>query len=77
MYERMKRSLDETRRVTANLPGRLLDEACRVTGEGITDTLVRGLELVRRSQAAGKAARLKGRLRLDIDLEASRERPRH
>lgn len=68
--------MNETRRVTANLPVALLERARRVTGEGITETLVRGLELVRRSAAAEKAARLKGRLRLDIDLEASRERAR-
>ena len=66
--------MNRTRRVTANLPAELLDRACRVTGKGITDTLVQGLELVRRSDAARKAARLKGRLRLDIDIDTSRER---
>lgn len=68
--------MNETRRVTANLPVELLEGARRVTGQGITETLVRGLELVRRSAAADKAARLKGRLRLDVDLEVSRERAR-
>ncbi|MEK7705819.1 MAG: hypothetical protein AAB426_12735 [Myxococcota bacterium] len=65
------------KRITANLPAELLDVAQRVTGAGTTETLVRGLELVRRSGAATKAARLKGRLRLDIDVDASRERSRH
>ncbi len=64
----------ETRRVTANLPVRLLEEACRVSGGGITETLVEALHLIRRRAAAGKARRLKGNLHLDIDLEASRER---
>jgi hypothetical protein len=64
------------RRVTANLPARLLDEACEVTGKGITETLVAGLEGVRRSAAAGKAKALKGKLHLVVDLETSRERPR-
>jgi hypothetical protein len=64
------------RRVTANLPIRLLESACRVTGKGITETLVEGLERVRRSSAAAKARSLRGKLRLDIDLEASRERSR-
>ncbi len=63
-----------TRRVTANLPVQLLDRACRVTGKGITATLVEGLELVRRSAAAAKARSLAGKLRLDVDIEASRER---
>ncbi len=66
-----------TRRVTANLPADLVEEACRTTGKGITDTLVQGLLLVRRSGAARIAARLKGKLRLNIDVDASRERARH
>jgi hypothetical protein len=67
----------KTRRVTANLPVELLDAACGVTGEGITETLVRGLTLVRRSAAASRARSLRGKLRLDLDLEGSRERARH
>ena len=68
--------MNRTRRVTANLPTGLLEEARRVTGTGITETLVSGLELVKRSSAARKAERLKGRLHLDVDLEVSRERAR-
>ena len=64
------------KRVTANLPARLLEEATAVTGTGITDTLVTGLELVRRSRASSKAQALRGKLRLAVDLEASRERDR-
>jgi hypothetical protein len=65
-----------TRRVTANLPVEALEQACEATGLGITETLVRGLELVRRSAAVEKARRLKGKLHLDVDLEVSRERAR-
>ena len=65
-----------TKRITANLPGRLLDEAVAVTGKGITETLIAGLELVRRSRAHNKAAALRGKLQLDIDLESARERDR-
>lgn len=78
MNEAMRpRSRPATRRVTANLPVALLERARRVTGKGITETLVEGLERVRRSSAAARARTMKGRLRLDLDLEASRERPRH
>jgi hypothetical protein len=62
------------KRITANLPHRLLEDACRVTGRGTTETLIRGLELVRRSGAAKKASALRGRLHLDVSLETSRER---
>jgi hypothetical protein len=68
--------MPRTRRVTANLPADLLEAAVGVTGKGITETLTSGLELVKRSAAAAKAARLKGRLHLKLDLEVSRERPR-
>ena len=78
MNEPMKaRTRPQTRRVTANLPIALLDRARRVTGKGITETLVEGLERVRRSSAAARARTLRGTLRLDLDLERSRERPRH
>jgi hypothetical protein len=63
------------RRVTANLPGDLLDEAMEVTGKGITETLVTGLHLVRRTRAYRSAMALRGKVRLKIDLDASRERP--
>ena len=66
--------MSSTRRITANLPEALLEEAMETTGKGITDTLVEGLELVRRARAHRKAMALKGRLALDIDLETSRER---
>jgi hypothetical protein len=65
-----------TRRVTANLPEELLDEAMEATGAGITETLTEGLRLVRRSRAHAKAMALKGKLRLRVDLDASRERRR-
>jgi hypothetical protein len=65
-----------SRRVTANLPGDLLDAAMDVTGRGITETLVTGLDLVRRTRAYRKAMALRGRVHLKIDLDESRERPR-
>ncbi len=64
------------RRVTSNLPADLLEEACRVSGAGVTETLTRGLRLVKRGAALTKASRLRGRLKLDVDLLVSRERPR-
>ena len=64
------------RRVTANLPANLLDDALEVTGKGITETLVEGLERVRQARAYQKAMALRGKLKLVVDLEASRERRR-
>ena len=66
----------DARRVTANLPDDLLADAMEVTGKGITDTLVEGLHLVRRTRAYHKAMALRGKLHLKVDLSESRERRR-
>lgn len=63
-----------TKRITANLPEELLEEAMETTGRGITGTITEGLELVRRTRAYRRAIDLKGRLELEIDLDESRER---
>ena len=66
--------MNKPRRVTANLPGDLLKSAIGVTKKGITETLVIGLKLIKRTQAAEKVKAIKGKLNLDIDLDLSRER---
>jgi len=68
--------MTKSRRITANLPEELLNEAMQVTGKGITETLVEGLRRVRRARAYEKAMALRGKIRLDIDLEEARERGR-
>ena len=64
------------RRITANLPEELLRDAMRVTGAGITETIISGLSLIRRTRAYDQALRLRGKVRLTIDLDESRERRR-
>jgi hypothetical protein len=70
------RIMTRGRRITANLPAQLLEDAMEVTGRGITETLVEGLRLVRRARAYEKAMALRGKVHLSIDLDASRERRR-
>lgn len=62
------------RRVTANLPRDLLNDAMQATGRGITETLIEGLDLVRRRRAYESAMELRGKIFLDVDLKVSRER---
>jgi len=76
MVSGMASSGSGAQKVTMNLPAALLAEAQAITGEGITETVKRGLELVRRSGSLGKARALRGRLSLAVDLEVSRERRR-
>jgi hypothetical protein len=66
-----------TRRVTANIPEDLLARARRATGKGITGTIVEGLEALDRRAAAEKLIALAGKVKIDIDLDQARERPRH
>jgi hypothetical protein len=68
--------MTRARRITANLPEDLLRDAMRVTGEGITETIISGLSLIRRTRAYDQAMRLRGKVRLTIDLDESRERRR-
>lgn len=68
--------MTNVRRITANLPEELLRDAMEVTGKGITDTIVEGLDHLRRSGAYKAALALKGKIQLEIDLERSRERGR-
>lgn len=62
------------KRITANLPSELLEQASKITGKGITETLTEGLMLIRRSRAFAKAEALRGKIILDIDIDESRER---
>ena len=68
--------MSNIKRITANLPEDLLFETTNLTGKGITETLIEGLRLIKLKQALPKAQKLKGKLKLEVDLEASRERSR-
>ena len=70
------RDMTNAKRITANLPKDLLEDAMKVTQKGITETLVEGLRLVRRRSAYEAAMALRGKIKLDIDLDSARERRR-
>jgi hypothetical protein len=62
-----------TRKITIEVPEDLIDRALRASGEGVTATIRRGLELVAAGQAYEDLKALRGKLRLGIDLERLRE----
>ena len=68
--------MSAVKRITANLPAELLEDAMKVSKKSMTETIVEGLELVRRRRAYTKAMALKGKLHLDVDLDKARERRR-
>ena len=67
---------EKSKRITANLPEDLLFEATQVTKQGITETLIQGLQMIKRSSAFEKIQKLRGKIDMDIDLDVSRERSR-
>jgi hypothetical protein len=63
------------RKITARVPADLLGRATAATGRGIAETVRLGLDLVASRQAARDFRRLRGKVRLDLDLaELRRDR---
>lgn len=61
-----------TQKVTIEVPAELLKRARRSTGEGITATVRRGLELVAARTAYEDLRRLRGKVKLTLDLDELR-----
>jgi hypothetical protein len=60
------------RKITVHVPDDLMKRAQRETGEGVTETVRRGLRLVAASSAYDQLRRLRGSVRLDVDLDELR-----
>lgn len=74
VYDMVLDMATAAKKITANLPGELLKDAQRVTGLGITETLIAGLQALRRQRAFHEFQEIKGKIHLDIDLDTLRER---
>lgn len=61
------------RKVTVQLPEKLLRRAQRSTGGGLTHTIRQGLELVAARDAYNRLRKLRGKVTFSIDLEQLRE----
>jgi hypothetical protein len=66
-------SVPNIRKVTVHIPEDLLDRAQRSTGEGITQTIRRGLQLVAAGDAYRKLRALRGKVSISIDLDKLRD----
>ena len=65
----------DTQKITAHVPAESLRRARAATGKGITETVRLGLDLLASAKAAEELRRLRGKVRLDIDLaELRRDR---
>jgi hypothetical protein len=63
---------EAVKKITANLPAKLLERAQGTTGLGITETLIAGLEELERSRKRSALRLLRGKLRFDLDLDKTR-----
>jgi len=59
-------------KITVTLPAQTLRRARTITGHGITDTIIAGLEALERKESRSALRALKGRVRIDLDLEQTR-----
>jgi hypothetical protein len=64
--------MSTTRKVTALLPRDALARAQRVTGKGVTGTLVEALAALDRQSKRSELRRLRGKIAFDLDLEKTR-----
>ncbi len=65
--------MSAVRKVTVELPADLLRRAQKSSGEGVTSTIRRGLELVAAARAYRDLRKLKGRVAFSIDLSDLRQ----
>ena len=68
----MARMPARIREVTVNLPADLLEDAVRITAKGITTTIVEGLHEVQRRDKRSALRQLRGKVRFQLDLDATR-----
>jgi hypothetical protein len=61
------------RKITVHIPEDLLARAQKSTGEGVTETVRRGLQLVAAGAAYRRLRELRGKVRIAVDVERLRE----
>lgn len=61
------------KKITVEVPDELLRKAQKSTGEGVTATIRRGLEIVAASRAYEELRRLRGRVKFSVDWQKLRE----
>lgn len=64
---------DAVKKITVNIPALLLNNAKKVTGMGITETIIAGLQEIEKREKRRALGRLKGKIAFDLDLEETRK----
>jgi hypothetical protein len=60
------------RKITIHVPEELLQRAQKSTGQGITETVRRGLQVVAASDAFDQLRKLRGKVKFSLDLKKLR-----
>jgi hypothetical protein len=60
------------RKVTVNLPAETLETAIRITGKGITPTIIEGLQELERRARRSALRSLRGKVRFELDPAETR-----
>jgi hypothetical protein len=60
------------RKITVNVPAETLENATRITGKGVTPTIIEGLEELERRAKRSALRALRGKVRFELDLAATR-----
>ncbi len=60
--------MEDIRKITVHVPADLLSDAQKETGEGVTETVRKGLEMLKRAHAYRELAKLRGKIKFDRSL---------
>ncbi len=63
---------NQTKKITINVPVSILERATHVTGQGITTTVIAGLQELDKKAQRSALRKLRGRIHFDLDLDESR-----
>jgi len=61
--------MERARKITVEVPAKLLDKAQRASGAGITQTVRAGLQLMAASEAYAQLLQFRGKVRLSRSVE--------
>ena len=64
--------MSAVRKITVNLPSETLARAQRLTGKGVTATIVDALAALERQEKRSALRSLRGKIAFDLDLEKTR-----
>ena len=65
--------MEQIRKITVHIPAGLLAAAQKETGEGVTETVRKGLELLRRAHAYRQMEKLRGKVKFDFSVDELRD----